>query len=765
MKLPIVFLAVLGLACGKSLPTRNLNDDLNDFLALVPLDEVLGIVLDYLANDQEVQELILYLQSEEFHKIVITVEELDEFKLLIKIPEELGIDVNSIINLIHEIIGLPPYAARKNTRRGVGLNGLIDDLIAILPIDDLKALFEKKQQTSPDFKALIDAIQSPEFKSILDKLESLPEFQKLLQNLRDKGVDVDHIIEFLKALFGLSRRGTRSLKDDLKDLLDVIPHKEIGVIVLDYVLHDREVSDLAIHVQSPEFRQLVEAVVNSDELKDIIAHLRDQGVVVISQVNELLGFPALSLGDKATRRGEGVKGLVDDVIKVLPVERLKEIFRDKLLNSADFRRLIDVILSPDFKELVRRLKATSEFKELEDDLRNRGVDRDYIIQRLKEAFGLSQRGTRNLNDDLNDFLALVPLDEVIAIVLDYLANDQEVQELILYLQSEEFHKIVITVEELDEFKLLIKIPEELGIDVNSIINLIHEIIGLPPYAARKNTRRGVGLNGLIDDLIAILPIDDLKALFEKKQQTSPDFKALIDAIQSPEFKSILDKLESLPEFQKLLQNLRDKGVDVDHIIELLKALFGLSRRGTRNLNDDLNDFLALVPLDEVIAIVLDYLANDQEVQELILYLQSEEFHKIVITVEELDEFKLLIKIPEELGIDVNSIINLIHEIIGLPPYAARKNTRRGVGLNGLIDDLIAILPIDDLKALFEKKQQTSPDFKALIDAIQSPEFKSILDKLESLPEFQKLLQNLRDKGVDVDHIIELLKALFGLSRH
>jgi hypothetical protein len=39
----------------------------------------------------------------------------------------------------------------------------------------------------------------------------------------------------------------------------------------------------------------------------------------------------------------------------------------------------------------------------------------------------------------------------------------------------------------------------------------------------------------------------------------------------------------------------------------------------------------------------------------------------------------------------------------------------------------------------------------------------ILDKLESLPEFQKLLQDLRDKGVDVDHIIELLKALFGLS--
>jgi hypothetical protein len=44
------------------------------------------------------------------------------------------------------------------------------------------------------------------------------------------------------------------------------------------------------------------------------------------------------------------------------------------------------------QELVRKLKATPESKELEDDLRNKGVDRDHIIKRLKETFGLSQRG-------------------------------------------------------------------------------------------------------------------------------------------------------------------------------------------------------------------------------------------------------------------------------------------------------------------------------------------------------------------------------------
>jgi hypothetical protein len=49
-------------------------------VALVPLDKVLEIALDYLANDAEVQEAIIYLQSDEFYKILSKVESLKEFK-------------------------------------------------------------------------------------------------------------------------------------------------------------------------------------------------------------------------------------------------------------------------------------------------------------------------------------------------------------------------------------------------------------------------------------------------------------------------------------------------------------------------------------------------------------------------------------------------------------------------------------------------------------------------------------------------------------
>ena len=44
---------------------------------------------------------------------------------------------------------------------GVGIYGLIDDVVAVLPLDDWTALFEKKMETKEFFKTLVTAIHSP----------------------------------------------------------------------------------------------------------------------------------------------------------------------------------------------------------------------------------------------------------------------------------------------------------------------------------------------------------------------------------------------------------------------------------------------------------------------------------------------------------------------------------------------------------------------------------------------------------------------------
>ena len=76
-----------------------------------------------------------------------------------------GLEPSDFINTIHTLVGLGPYidTGARSTRRGVGVNGLINDIIAVLPIDDLQALFQDKLTTSPDFKALYDDIRGDEF--------------------------------------------------------------------------------------------------------------------------------------------------------------------------------------------------------------------------------------------------------------------------------------------------------------------------------------------------------------------------------------------------------------------------------------------------------------------------------------------------------------------------------------------------------------------------------------------------------------------------
>jgi len=65
---------------GKSLPTGSLKDDLKELMEIVPTDKVLEITLDYLAYDEEVRELVEYLQSEKFPKIHKIVDHLMEYK-------------------------------------------------------------------------------------------------------------------------------------------------------------------------------------------------------------------------------------------------------------------------------------------------------------------------------------------------------------------------------------------------------------------------------------------------------------------------------------------------------------------------------------------------------------------------------------------------------------------------------------------------------------------------------------------------------------
>ena len=63
-------------------------------------------------------------------------------------------------NEIRDFLGFPPFRPTNTTRTGEGITGFIEDVIAVLPLEGLTALFDIKMETRELLKTLVRAIQS-----------------------------------------------------------------------------------------------------------------------------------------------------------------------------------------------------------------------------------------------------------------------------------------------------------------------------------------------------------------------------------------------------------------------------------------------------------------------------------------------------------------------------------------------------------------------------------------------------------------------------
>ncbi|XP_049827124.1 uncharacterized protein LOC126266714 isoform X3 [Schistocerca gregaria] len=814
--------------------SRNLQDDLNDFLALIPVDEIVNIVLNYVANDAEVQAALQYLMSDEFESIVVYVDQQPELYDLLNFLESSGLDPYGFLNTIHDFLGIPQITkpASRMRRSSRSLKSMLDEILAILPVDELKALYNEKLETSPDFAELINRLSSDEFHQLVLRVLELDAVQELIQMLRDAGIDVDAIMDFIRNLFGWAdsgslklkpfrgarmiqrfpaKKSSRNLQDDLNDFLALIPVDEIVNIVLNYVANDAEVQAALQYLMSDEFESIVVYVDQQPELYDLLNFLESSGLDpygFLNTIHDFLGIPQITKPASRMRRSSrSLKSMLDEILAILPVDELKALYNEKLETSPDFAELINRLSSDEFHQLVLRVLELDAVQELIQMLRDAGIDVDAIMDFIRNLFGWADSGSlklkpirgakmiqrfpakkssRNLQDDLNDFLALIPVDEIVNIVLNYVANDAEVQAALQYLMSDEFESIVVYVDQQPELYDLLNFLESSGLDPYGFLNMIHDFLGIPQITkpASRMRRSSRSLKSMLDEILAILPVDELKALYNEKLETSPDFAELINRLSSDEFHQLVLRVLELDAVQELIQMLRDAGIDVDAIMDFIRNLFGWAdsgslklrpiiavkkiqrfpaKKSSRNLQDDLNDFLALIPVDEIVNIVLNYVANDAEVQAALQYLMSDEFESIVVYVDQQPELYDLLNFLESSGLDPYGFLNMIHDFLGIPQITkpASRMRRSSRSLKSMLDEILAILPVDELKALYNEKLETSPDFAELINRLSSDEFHQLVLRVLELDAMQNLIQMLRDAGIDVDAIMDFFRNLFG----
>jgi hypothetical protein len=130
---------------------RTLADDLQDFIDLLPLDDIKAIADEHLQTDGAFAAVVLYLQGPEWTELVETVGAMPAVQDFIQFLNDAGLPVDDILALIDNLItGATPGTDPDEEGR---LRPLLDEIEAILPLADLLALLNDKLQNSPDLQS------------------------------------------------------------------------------------------------------------------------------------------------------------------------------------------------------------------------------------------------------------------------------------------------------------------------------------------------------------------------------------------------------------------------------------------------------------------------------------------------------------------------------------------------------------------------------------------------------------------------------------
>lgn len=180
-------------------PTRTLESDLEEFVELIPVDELKTIAQKYLNTDKEFQDAIAYLQSDEWAALVAEVRAnptVQEFKEYLS---DLGIDLEAIVEWIHNIIaGAKPEGVVGQR----GLKEFVEEVKAALPVADLIKLFLDKLQTSKDFQEFYAKISSEKSHQLVEEVRAIPEVQRLAARLLELGIDLKKVLDVIYEIFG-----------------------------------------------------------------------------------------------------------------------------------------------------------------------------------------------------------------------------------------------------------------------------------------------------------------------------------------------------------------------------------------------------------------------------------------------------------------------------------------------------------------------------------------------------------------------------------
>lgn len=145
---------------------------------------------------------------------------------------------------------------------------------------------------------------------------------------------------------------------------------------------------------------------------------------------------------------------------------------------------------------------------------------------------------------VDEFLALVDQDALVAWAVKTLATNADAQALVARLQKPEAAATAAYLEKNTQYQALLQFMRDDNIDIDAIIDAIKKALGWDTVSSALIVPVG-DLKSLLDDFLKQVNFDAMVALWKQKEAASDaDLMEVIDYLKSADFKAIYDYMHA-----------------------------------------------------------------------------------------------------------------------------------------------------------------------------------------------------------------------------
>ncbi|XP_017753460.1 PREDICTED: uncharacterized protein LOC108546052 [Eufriesea mexicana] len=184
------------------------------------------------------------------------------------------------------------------------------------------------------------------------------------------------------------------------------------------------------------------------------------------------------------------------------------------------------------------------------------------------AYQLPATGSGALANEMQDFVDILPVDDIVALSKAYATQDEQFRAVMAYLGNTETKEWVQFFEAEPKFISLMNYVQNNGLDIYYLINKLNGALRIPPLVQKLRASLTIskveitgGLDGFLSDLGRIIPLEEILNMFTKKLEHSKVVKDLTHEITSNGFPEFYFSIFNNEHYKRLVDMVATVGVD------------------------------------------------------------------------------------------------------------------------------------------------------------------------------------------------------------